>query len=131
MSMQNPISDFLTSIRNSQHASKVAIVVPSSKLKVAISKVLKNEGYVKNYVIVGTDIKPMLKIYLKYFNGKSVIENIKSISSPSLRIYKNKFNLPKVIAGLGIAIISTSKGVMTDHTARRLGIGGEIICYVS
>jgi len=129
--MQNPISDFLTSIRNSQRASKVAVVVPSSKLKVAIIKVLKKEGFVKNYIIIGTNNKPMLKIYLKYFNGTSVIENIESISSPSLRVYKNKLNLPKVIAGLGIAVISTSRGVMTDHNARKLGIGGEVICYIS
>ncbi|QTM69018.1 30S ribosomal protein S8 [Buchnera aphidicola (Hormaphis cornu)] len=130
MSMQDPISDFLTCIRNSQNASKVAVTIPSSKLKISICAVLKQEGYIKDYKIQKLK-KPKLKIYLKYFQGKSVIDTIQRISSPSLRIYKKKTTLPKVLDGLGIAIVSTSQGVMTDYNARKLGIGGEVMCYIS
>ncbi|MGP1930963.1 MAG: 30S ribosomal protein S8 [Arsenophonus sp. ET-DL12-MAG3] len=131
MSMQDPISDMLTRIRNGQAANKAVINMPSSKLKVAISAVLKEEGYIKNYKIEYDTNQAILKITLKYFQGKAVVENIKRISRPSLRIYKKKDALPNVMAGLGIAIISTSKGVMTDRIARKAGLGGEIICYVA
>jgi len=130
MSMQDPISDMLTRIRNGQKSNKFLVTMPSSNLKLSISNVLKKEGYIENYDIKGK-IKPKLEIILKYFQGKGVIENIQRISRPGLRIYKNKNNLPKVISGLGIAILSTSKGVITDYQARKLGIGGEIICYIS
>ncbi|QCI23466.1 30S ribosomal protein S8 [Buchnera aphidicola] len=131
MTIQDPISDMLTRIRNSQLANKVSVIMPSSKLKVAISIVLKNEGYIKNYIVKNCINKPELELFLKYFDGKPVVENVKRISSPSLRIYNKKNKLPRVMAGLGIAIVSTSKGVMTDKSARREGLGGEIICHVS
>lgn len=130
MSMQDPIADMLTYIRNGQSANKAAVNIPSAKLKVAIATVLKEEGYIKDYKIEG-DKKPILKIILKYFKSKAVVESIQRVSRPSLRIYKKKNALPKVMAGLGIAIISTSKGVMTDRAARQAGLGGEIICYVA
>ncbi|QLK87307.1 30S ribosomal protein S8 [Arsenophonus endosymbiont of Aphis craccivora] len=130
MSMQDPISDMLTRIRNGQAANKAAVNMPSAKLKVAIATVLKEEGYIEDYKIEG-DIKTTLEITLKYFQGKAVVESIQRVSSPSLRIYKKKDELPQVMAGLGIAIISTSKGVMTDRAARQAGLGGEILCYVA
>uniref|UniRef100_A0A3B0LZ08 Small ribosomal subunit protein uS8 n=1 Tax=Arsenophonus endosymbiont of Trialeurodes vaporariorum TaxID=235567 RepID=A0A3B0LZ08_9GAMM len=130
MSMQDPIADMLTRIRNGQAANKAAVNMPSAKLKVAIATVLKEEGYIEDYKIEG-DIKPTLEITLKYFQGKAVVEIIQRVSRPSLRIYKKKDALPQVMAGLGIAIISTSKGVMTDRVARQAGLGGEILCYVA
>ncbi|MFB6422224.1 MAG: 30S ribosomal protein S8 [Candidatus Malihini olakiniferum] len=130
MSMQDPIADMLTRIRNGQAANKVAITIPSSKLKIAIAKVLKEEGYVQDYKIEG-DWKPELEVFLKYFEGRPVVESIQRISRPSLRIYKKKDKLPKVMAGLGIAVVSTSKGIMTDRAARNAGLGGEIICYIA
>jgi len=130
MSMQDPISDMLTRIRNGQAASKVSVNMPSSKQKVAIAAVLKKEGYVSDYIVSG-DTKPQLEVTLKYFEGKKVIDTLKRVSRPGLRIYKGASDLPKVMAGLGIAIVSTSHGVMTDRAARKASIGGEIICYVS
>lgn len=130
MSMQDPISDMLTRIRNGQAASKVSVKMPSSKQKVAIAAVLKAEGYVTDFAVAG-DTKPELEVTLKYFEGKKVIDTIKRVSRPGLRIYKGANDLPKVMAGLGIAIVSTSQGVMTDRAARNASIGGEIICYVS
>ncbi len=130
MSMQDPISDMLTRIRNGQAASKVSVKMPSSKQKVAIAAVLKAEGYVADFAVAG-DTKPQLEVTLKYFEGKKVIDTLKRVSRPGLRIYKGANDLPKVMAGLGIAIISTSHGVMTDRAARKASIGGEIICYVS
>jgi len=130
MSMQDPISDMLTRIRNGQAASKVSVKMPSSKQKVAIAAVLKAEGYIADFSVAG-DTKPELEVTLKYFEGKKVIDTIKRVSRPGLRIYKGASDLPKVMAGLGIAIISTSQGVMTDRAARKASIGGEIICYVS
>ncbi|CUR53564.1 30S ribosomal protein S8 [Serratia symbiotica] len=130
MSMQDPIADMLTRIRNGQSASKIAVIMPSSKLKVAISIVLKKEGFIKNFKIEG-NIKPILSLELKYFQGNPVIENIKRISRPGLRIYKKANKIPKIMAGLGIVIISTSQGVMTDRIARKIGLGGEIMCYVA
>ncbi|CAL4043376.1 30S ribosomal protein S8 [Buchnera aphidicola (Phyllaphis fagi)] len=131
MSMQDPISDMLTRIRNSQLANKIAVFMPSSKLKIAISSVLKQEGYIQDYVVKNIMDQLVLKIILKYFNGKSVIEEIKRISKPSLRVYKDKKHLPDVMDGLGIAILSTSKGVISNKVAKKMGIGGEIICFVS
>ena len=110
-------------------AEKSSVSMPSAKLKVAVAKVLKEEGYVAGYEVVG-DVKPTLSIELKYFEGKSVIESIKRISKPSLRQYKGKGELPKVADGLGIAIVSTSRGVMTDRAARQAGVGGEVLCTV-
>ncbi|SHI26679.1 30S ribosomal protein S8 [Ferrimonas marina] len=130
MSMQDPIADMLTRIRNGQAASKVAVTMPSSKLKVAIANVLKSEGYIADFAVSG-DVKPTLEVTLKYFQGKPVVESIERASRPGLRIYKKKDELPKVMGGLGIAIVSTSKGVMTDRAARSQGMGGEIICYVA
>lgn len=130
MSMQDPIADMLTRIRNGQAANKVAISMPSSKLKVAIANVLADEGYIESVKVI-EGVKPELEITLKYFQGKPVVESIQRISRPGLRIYKRKDELPKVMGGLGIAIVSTSKGVMTDRAARQAGLGGEIICYVA
>jgi len=128
--MQDPIADMLTRIRNGQAANKVAISMPSSKLKVAIANVLAAEGYIESVkVLEGT--KPELEITLKYFQGKPVVESIQRVSRPGLRIYKRKDELPKVMGGLGVAVVSTSQGVMTDRAARQAGLGGEIICYVA
>ena len=130
MSMQDPIADMLTRIRNGQAANKVAISMPSSKLKVAIANVLASEGYIESVKVV-EGVKPELEITLKYFQGKPVVESIQRVSRPGLRIYKRKDELPKVMGGLGIAVVSTSNGVMTDRAARQAGLGGEIICYVA
>lgn len=130
MSMQDPISDMLTRIRNGQAANKVSVKMPSSKLKVAIAQVLKDEGFITDYAVSG-DVKTELEVTLKYFEGKKVIETIQRVSRPGLRIYKGATDLPKVLGGLGIAIVSTSKGVMTDRAARKAGMGGEIVCYVA
>ena len=130
MSMQDPIADMLTRIRNGQAANKVAINMPSSKLKVAIANVLAAEGYIESVKVLEGS-KPELEITLKYFQGKPVVESIQRVSRPGLRIYKRKDELPKVMGGLGVAVISTSKGVMTDRAARQAGLGGEIICYVA
>lgn len=130
MSMQDPIADMLTRIRNGQAARKETVTLPSSKLKVAIAKVLKEEGYIESYSTTDS-AKPELTITLKYYQGKAVVESIKRVSRPGLRIYKGKDNLPTVMGGLGIAIVSTSKGVMTDRLARKEGLGGEIICFVA
>ena len=129
MSMQDTLADMFTRIRNGHMAEKVAVAMPSSKQKVAIAAVLKEEGYINGYSVEG-DVKPVLSIELKYFEGKPVIEEIKRVSKPSLRIYKSASDLPKVSDGLGCAIVSTSKGVMTDRAARAAGIGGEVICTV-
>ena len=130
MSMQDPIADMLTRIRNGQAANKVAINMPSSKLKVAIANVLAAEGYIESVKVL-EGAKPELEITLKYFQGKPVVESIQRVSRPGPRIYKRKDELPKVMGGLGVAVISTSKGVMTDRAARQAGLGGEIICYVA
>lgn len=129
MSMSDPIADMLTRIRNAQGASKATVSMPSSKLRVSIAKVLKDEGYIADYQVTG-ESKPELSITLKYFQGKPVIENVQRVSRPGLRIYKAKDELPKVKGGLGIAIVSTSLGVMTDRMARAKGHGGEILCTV-
>ena len=129
MSMQDPIADMLTCIRNAHHRSKPEVTMPSSKLKASVAKVLKEEGYINGFN-VSDDVKPTLTVDLKYFDGKPVIEEIKRMSKPSLRQYSGSNDLPQVRSGLGIAIISTSKGVMTDRAARAAGIGGEILCTV-
>ena len=131
MSMQDPISDMLTRIRNSLERSKRDVKIPSSKLKVAIANILKQEGYISDFRVEENDKKASLIIDLKYFEGKPVIEMIKRVSRPSLKSYKSIDDLPKVMGGLGVAIISTSKGVMTDKSAREHGIGGEVLCVVS
>ena len=129
MSMQDPLADMLTRIRNGQQAGKFEITMPSSKLKVAVANVLKEEGFVAD-LSVSESAKPELTIELRYFEGKPVIETIKRESRPGLRSYKANGDLPKVNGGLGVAIISTSKGVMTDRAARAAGIGGEVLCTV-
>ena len=129
MSLQDPIADMLTRVRNAQKATKVSVEMPSSKQKVRIAEVLKGEGYIKDYQV--TDgARPTLSIELKYYQGKPVIEELRRISRPGLRIFKSKDDLPSINGGLGIAIISTSKGVMTDRQARADGYGGEVICSV-
>ncbi|GIU06698.1 MULTISPECIES: 30S ribosomal protein S8 [Shewanella] len=130
MSMQDPIADMLTRIRNGQAANHVSVTMPSAKLKVAIAKLLKDEGYIADYA-VADQAKPELEVTLKYFQGQPVVETIQRVSRPGLRIYKGKNELPKVMGGLGVAIVSTSKGLMTDRAARLAGMGGEVICYVA
>jgi len=131
MSMSDPIADMLTRIRNAQMTEKVSVAMPSSQLKVAIAKVLKDEGYIEDFRVAGEPAKPQLEIALKYYAGRPVIEKIERISTPGLRIYRGKEDLPKVMNGLGVAIVSTSKGVMTDRKARASGIGGEVLCVVA
>lgn len=131
MSMSDPISDMLTRIRNSLQRNKGDVKMPSSKVKVAIASILKLEGYIIDFSVEEHDKKATLTVELKYFEGKSVIESIKRVSRPSLRSYKSANELPKVMGGLGVSIISTAKGVMTDKSAREHGIGGEVLCYVS
>ncbi|RBW48088.1 30S ribosomal protein S8 [Marinobacter sp. F3R11] len=129
MSMQDTLADMVTRIRNAQMASKADVTMPSSKMKISVAQVLKDEGYVEDFSVT-SDVKPELTITLKYFGGKPVIESIKRVSRPSLRQYKGTGELPKVSGGLGVAIVSTSKGVMTDRAARAAGVGGEVICTV-
>lgn len=129
MSMHDPIADLLTRIRNAQCVAKKIIELPSSKVKKAIAEVLATEGYIAGYHITDA-VKPMLTIELKYYEGKPVIAKIARVSRPGLRAYKNRNQLPKVLGGLGIAIISTSQGVMSDKAARALGLGGEVLCCV-
>lgn len=129
MSMQDTLADMFTRIRNAQGAGKASVAMPSSKVKASVADVLKNEGYIADYA-VDSNVKPTLSIELKYYEGKPVIESIDRVSRPGLRTYKSSNELPKVEAGLGIAIISTSKGIMTDRAARAAGIGGEVICTV-
>ncbi len=128
--MTDPIADMLTRVRNAQAASKVDVTMPSSKLKLSIAKVLQDEGYIAGYSSDNA-VKPTLTVTLKYYEGRPVIDELKRVSRPGLRIYKNKNELPKILNGLGIAIVSTSAGVMTDRQARDSGRGGEIICTVS
>lgn len=131
MSMSDPIADMLTRIRNGQIAGHSTVVMPASKVKVAVAKVLEDEGYVSAYSVSEKNGKSELSVDLKYFEGKPVIEMLKRVSRPGLRVYKNKNELPKVIGGLGVAVVSTSKGIMSDRNARNQGIGGEIICYIA
>ena len=129
MTMQDPLSDMITRIRNANLREKVSVAMPSSKVKVSVAKVLKDEGYILSYKVT-EDKKPVLEIDLKYYDGKPVIEEITRSSKPSLRVYSSSKDLPKVKSGLGVAIVSTSKGVMSDRSARSNGVGGEILCTV-
>ncbi|MYM65162.1 30S ribosomal protein S8 [Pseudomaricurvus sp. HS19] len=129
MSMQDPLADMLTRIRNAQQVGKFEVAMPSSKLKVNVARVLKDEGYIVDFA-VSEDVQPQLNIELKYFEGKPVIEELDRVSRPGLRSYAGKDALPSVRGGLGIAIVSTSKGVMTDRAARAQGVGGEVLCTV-
>jgi len=129
--MSDPIADMLTRIRNAQMAEKVTVAMPSSKLKVALAKVLQDEGYVDGYKVVTDNGKPTLEIGLKYYADRPVIEKIQRVSRPGLRVYKGSEDIPKVMNGLGVAIVSTSKGLMTDRKARANGIGGEVLCIVA
>ena len=131
MSMSDPISDMLTRIRNAQMAEKVTVNMPSSKLKVAIAKVLQDEGYVEGFNVSTNDGKPTLEIGLKYYAGRPVIEKIQRVSRPGLRMYKGCGDIPKVMNGLGVAIVSTPKGLMSDRAARAAGHGGEVLCIVA
>ncbi len=131
MSMNDPVADMLTRIRNAQATEKATVSMPSSRLKLAIAGVLKEEGYITDFSVVGDEKKPQLTITLKYYQGQPVIEQIKRVSRPGLRAYRGASDLPRVNNGLGVAIVSTSNGVMTDRAARAAGIGGEVICIVS
>ncbi len=129
MSMQDPLADMLTRIRNAQMAEHASVVMPASKIKAAVAEVLKGEGYIVDYKVDG-EVKAQMTVELKYFEGKPVIEEIKRVSRPGLRNYSAAADLPKVNGGLGVAIVSTNKGVMTDRAARAQGVGGEVICTV-
>jgi small subunit ribosomal protein S8 len=131
MSMSDPISDMLTRIRNAQSVQKVSVRMPASKIKTSIAGVLKNEGYITDFGDIEVNGKPALEITLRYMQGKGVIETLKRASRPGLRIYRGKDDLPKILNGLGMAVISTSQGVMTDSEARAAGQGGEILCIVT
>jgi small subunit ribosomal protein S8 len=130
MSMSDPIADMLTRIRNAQATEKVSVLMPASKVKQAIAQVLKDEGYIEDFAVRDLEGKPVMEIGLKYYAGKPVIEKIERISRPGLRIYKRRDDIPSVMNGLGVAIVSTSKGVMTDRRARATGLGGEVLCIV-
>ena len=131
MNINDPVGDMLTRIRNAQMVSKTGVAMPSSKLKVAIAQVLKDEGYIDGFAVTGEAAKPVLEISLKYYAGRPVIERIERVSRPGLRIYKGRHDIPQVQNGLGVAIVTTPKGVMTDRKARAAGIGGEVLCYVA
>ena len=131
MSMTDPIADMLTRIRNAQSAEKPTVAMPASKVKAAIAQVLKDEGYVEDFAVRELEGRFTLEISLKYYAGKPVIEKIERVSRPGLRIYRPKDELPKVMNGLGVAIVSTSRGVMTDRKARGLGVGGEVLCIIA
>lgn len=130
MSVQDPVADMLTRVRNAQMAEKVSVSMPSSKLKTAIAQVLKDQGYIAGYVIAEIDNKPVLNVELKYYKGKAVIDKITRVSRPGLKRYFKSKELPSVRGGLGIAIVSTSKGLMSDQDARKQGLGGEVLCVV-
>ena len=131
MSMSDPIADMLTRIRNAQSVEKEVVSMPSSKLKVAIAQVLKDEGYIDDFAVKNDGAKSELEISLKYYAGRPVIERIERVSRPGLRIYRGRDTLPQVMNGLGVAIVTTPKGVMTDRKARQNGVGGEVLCYVA
>jgi small subunit ribosomal protein S8 len=131
MSMSDPISDMLTRIRNAQMVGQVEVAMPCSKVKISIAQVLKDEGYIEDFAVREDGAKKELRIGLKYYAGRPVIERIERVSKPGLRVYKGRDGLPKVLNGLGVAIISTSQGVMTDRKARATGVGGEVLCIVA
>jgi len=128
--MQDPIADMLTRVRNALMVGKPTVAMPSSKFKMAIAEVLKKEGFISDYQVASTDNKPVLSVELKYFKGKSVIESLKRVSRPGLKRYFKQTEVPKVRGGLGMALVSTSQGLMTDRDARKLGLGGEVICTI-
>jgi len=130
MSMSDPIADMLTRIRNAQATEKVSVAVPASKIKMAIAKVLKDEGYIEDFAQRDQEGKPVIEIGLKYYAGKPVIEKLERFSRPGLRIYRRRDDIPRVLNGMGVAIVSTSRGVMTDRRARESGVGGEVLCIV-
>ena len=131
MSMSDPIADMLTRIRNAQSVAKAVVTMPTSKLKLAIAQVLKDEGYIDGFAVRDDSGKSQLEITLKYYAGRPVIERIERVSRPGLRIYKGRDAIPQVMNGLGVAIVTTPKGVMTDRKARQTGVGGEVLCYVA
>jgi small subunit ribosomal protein S8 len=131
MSMSDPIADMLTRIRNAQSVDKAVVSIPSSKIKVAIAQVLKDEGYIDGFSVRTEDGKSQLEIALKYYAGRPVIERIERVSRPGLRVYRGRESIPAVMNGLGVAIVTTPKGVMTDRKARQSGVGGEVLCYVA
>jgi len=131
MSMSDPIADMLTRIRNALMVEKVSVAVPSSKVKVAIAQVLQDEGYIEDFAVKVNGAKAELQIALKYYAGRPVIERLERVSRPGLRVYKGRNDIPQVMNGLGVAIVSTPQGVMTDRKARATGVGGEVICYVA
>jgi len=131
MSMSDPIADMLTRIRNAQSVEKPVVSMPSSKLKIAIAQVLKDEGYIDGFAVKAEGAKSELEISLKYYAGRPVIERIERVSRPGLRIYRGRDAIPQVMNGLGVAIVTTPKGVMTDRKARQTGVGGEVLCYVA
>jgi small subunit ribosomal protein S8 len=129
--MSDPIADMLTRIRNAQRVEKTEVAMPASKLKAAIAQVLTDEGYIAGFRVDANDGKPQLRIGLKYYAGRPVIERLERVSRPGLRIYRGRDEIPQVMNGLGVAIVSTSRGVMTDRRARSQGVGGEVLCYVA
>ena len=131
MSMTDPIADFLTRIRNGQLSGKPEIAAPASRIKLALAKVLKDEGYIEDFAVDEAEAKPTVRVRLKYYQGRPVIDRLERVSRPGLRVYRAKDELPKILGGMGVAIISTSKGVMTDREARAAGHGGEVLCIVS
>ena len=131
MSMSDPIADMLTRIRNAQAVQKAVVLMPSSKVKVAIAQVLQDEGYIDGFKVKIDGAKSVLEVVLKYYAGKPVIERIERVSRPGLRVYKGCGAIPQVMNGLGVAIVTTPKGVMTDRKARQTGVGGEVLCYVA
>ena len=131
MSMSDPIADMLTRIRNAQGVDKPSVTMPASKLKVAIAQVLKDEGYIDGFAVKGEATRPELEIALKYYAGRPVIKRIERVSRPGLRVYKGRHGIPQVMNGLGVAIVTTPRGVMTDRKARAAGVGGEVLCYVA
>jgi small subunit ribosomal protein S8 len=131
MSMSDPIADMLTRIRNAQSVEKAVVSMPSSKIKVAIAKVLQDEGYIDGFTVRAEDGKSQLEIALKYYAGRPVIERLERVSRPGLRVYRGRESIPAVMNGLGVAIVTTPKGVMTDRKARQTGVGGEVLCYVA
>lgn len=131
MSMTDPIADFLTRIRNGQSSGKTEVSCPSSKIKQAIAGVLKDEGYIEEFAVANDDGKPVLRVQLKYYEGRPVIDRLERVSKPGLRVYKGKDELPTILGGLGVVIVSTSRGVMTGRQARDSGHGGEVLCIVS
>src|SRR5262245_18512100 len=131
MSMTDPIADFLTRIRNGQRSGKTEVAIPASRIKLALAKVLKAEGYIEDFAVAEDGLRPTLTVRLKYHHGRPVIDRLERVSRPGLRVYKGKDELPRILGGMGVAIISTSSGVMTDREARAGGHGGEVLCIVS